>query len=177
MSAAASDDHESDEARTAPPSKSARKRSAHAVQQLGESLTALPDAELAALALPAELAEAIRAARGMTSRAAAARQRQYIGKLMRGVDPAPIRAALAALGKPAAREAEYFRRAESWRERLLREGAPALAELERSHPQIDRAVWAERVRAARSERTRGTGTGAGRELFRALRALFGTMPR
>ena len=176
MSAAARDQHESDEART-PPSKSARKRAAHAAQQLGESLIALREAELETLALPAELCEAIRAARRIGSRAAAARQRQYIGRLMRGLDPAPIRAALAALGKPAAREAEYFRRAESWRERLLREGAPALAELERSHPQIDRAVWAERVRAARSERSRGAGGSAGRELFRALRALFGTMRR
>jgi len=177
VSAAARDGHESDAARTEPPSKSARKRAAHAAQQLGESLIALPDAELEALALPAELFEAIRAARRISSRAAADRQRQYIGRLMRGLDAAPIRAALAALGKPAAREAEYFRRAESWRERLIREGAPALAALARWHPHIDRAAWAERVRAARSERARGAGCAASRELFRALRALLGTMPR
>jgi ribosome-associated protein len=177
VSATARDEHESGEARTESPSKSARKRAAHSAQQLGESLIALRDAELETLALPAELCEAIRAARRIGSRAAAVRQRQYIGRLMRGLDPAPIRAALAALRKPAAREAEYFRRAENWRERLIREGAPALAALARWHPHIDRAAWAERVRAARSERSRGAGGSAGRELFRALRALFGTMPR
>ncbi|HEV2284799.1 MAG TPA: ribosome biogenesis factor YjgA, partial [Steroidobacteraceae bacterium] len=69
------------------PSKSARKRAAHAAQDLGEELIALPDAELAALGIPAELAAALQEARRLTSRAGLARQRQYIGKLMRGLDP------------------------------------------------------------------------------------------
>ena len=158
------------------PSKSARKRAAHAAQQLGESLIALRDAELDALALPPKLSEAIRAARRISSRAAAARQRQYIGKLMREIDPEPIRAALAARGALAAREAEGFKRIEGWRERLISEGDPALEALARWYPHIDRVAWAERVSAARNERARGGNTAA-RELFRALRALFGTMPR
>ena len=90
------DDREADEAGAQPPSKSARKRAAHAAQELGEALLRLRDKELEALELPEELLEAIRAARHITSRAAGARQRQYIGRLMRDVDPAPIRAALAA---------------------------------------------------------------------------------
>ena len=89
---------EADEAGTEPPSKSARKRAAHAAQDLGEELVRLRDQELEALELPEALLEAIRAARRITSRAALARQRQYIGRLMRELDPAPIRAALAARG-------------------------------------------------------------------------------
>jgi len=173
----AGEDEDGDERLAQAPSKSARKRSAHAAQQLGESLIALRDAELEALALPPQLHEAIRAARSIRSRAAAARQRQYIGKLMRTLDPEPIRAALAARGASTARAAEEFKRIESWRERLLSEGEPALAALARWHPHIDHAQWTERIRAARSERARGGGSGAARELFRALRALFGTMPR
>jgi ribosome-associated protein len=165
----------SNELRAEPPSKSARKRAAHVAQELGESLIALRDVELDALALPPQLSEAIRAARRISSRAAAARQRQYIGKLMRELDPEPIRAALAARSAPAAREAELFKRIERWRERLISEGDEALAELARWYPHIDRAAWAGRISAARSERTRGGNT-AGRELFRALRALLGTMP-
>jgi ribosome-associated protein len=165
-----------DEGQAEAPSKSARKRAAHAVQQLGESLIALRDVELDALALPPKLSEAIRAARRISSRAAAARQRQYIGKLMRELDPEPIRAALAARDAPAAREAERFKRIERWRERLISEGEPALEELARGYPHIDRVAWAGRVSAARNERARGGNT-ATRELFRALRALFGTMPR
>jgi ribosome-associated protein len=159
-------------------SKSARKRAAHAAQELGEALVRLSDAQLEALALPPELAAAIRAARRINSRAAGARQRQYIGKLMRAVDLDPIRAALAAQSELAARESERFKRIEHWRERLIAEGEPALAELARWHPDIDWNQWAQRVSAARTERTRsGAGSAAGRELFRALRALFATMPR
>jgi ribosome-associated protein len=164
-------DEESDER----PSKSARKRAAHAAQDLGEELTRLRETELAALALPESLAEAIRAARRITSRAALARQRQYIGKLMRDIDTEPIRAALAARSAADARESERFKRLEAWRERLVTEGPAALDELARVHP-IDRPEWLARVAAARAERARGDPGTAARELFRALRALFATMP-
>jgi 5-(carboxyamino)imidazole ribonucleotide mutase len=85
------------------PSKSARKRAALAAQQLGEELVLLRDAELQALDLPEPLLQAIREARRIRSRAAGARQRQYIGKLMREIDPAPIHAALAARASSSAR--------------------------------------------------------------------------
>ncbi|TLY91673.1 MAG: DUF615 domain-containing protein [Gammaproteobacteria bacterium] len=160
-----------------PPSKSARKRAAHDAQHLGEALVRLRDAELDALQLPEALSEAIRAARNITSRAAAARQRQYIGKLMRAVDVEPIRAALAAHGERAARESERFKRVSAWRERLIAEGPTALAELARWRPDLDRAQWERRVSAAQAERRRAAGAGAAaKELFRALRALFDTMP-
>jgi ribosome-associated protein len=167
---------DADDAASERPSKSARKRAAHAAQDLGEELIALPDEALDALGLPEELAAAVRAARRITSRAGGARQRQYIGKLMRALDPAPIRAALAARGAVSAREAARFRRVEQWRERLIGGGAEALAELAREHPRIDLEEWARRASAARAERARSGHTGAARELFRALRALFDTMP-
>ena len=158
------------------PSKSERKRAAHAAQDLGEALIGLREAELQALALPERLTEAVRAARRITSRAAGARQRQYIGKLMRDIDPEPIRATLASRSERDAVETQLFKRAEGWRERLLAEGEPALAELERLRPGLDRAQWSRRVAAARRERdaTPAPRVGAaGRELFRALRALLG----
>jgi ribosome-associated protein len=174
---AAQRDDPSDDGGAEHPSKSARKRAALAVQDLGERLLQLRDSELAALGLPEALADALRAARHIRSRAALARQRQYIGKLMRGIDPEPIRAALAARSERDARETERFKRVEAWRERLITEGAPALAELARWRPDIDRTAWMQRVAAAQAERTRsGESGGASRELFRALRALFDTMP-
>jgi ribosome-associated protein len=176
VSATAHDDSE-DDGGAERPSKSARKRAAHAAQDLGERLVRLREAELAALGLPEALAEAIRAARRIRSRAAGARQRQYIGKLMRDLDPEPIRAALAERSARDARETERFKRVECWRERLIAEGAPALAELSRWHPDIDKVEWARRLSAAQAERVRaGAGGAASRELFRALRALFATMP-
>lgn len=77
------------------PSKSARKRAAHAAQELGERLIALKETDLAKLPLPDVLADAIREAKRIKARGGLARQRQYIGKLMRDIDPEPIEAALA----------------------------------------------------------------------------------
>jgi ribosome-associated protein len=175
MSAESRDDLD-DDGGTERPSKSALKRAARAAQDLGETLLRLSAAELAALGLPEALLDAIRSAQRISSRAAALRQRQYIGKLMRAVDPGPIRAALAARSERAARESERFRRTEHWRERLITEGEPALAELARWRPDIDLDEWRRRISAARGERARAAGGGgAGRELFRALRALFATI--
>ena len=155
------------------PSKSSRKRAAHAVQDLGAELISMRDSELAALNLPESLVDAVQEARRITSRGGLARQRQYIGKLMRDVDPEPIRAFLASRNSVNAHDAERFKRVEAWRERLIVEGAPALEELERWRPGLDRDEWARRVNAAREERARTAATGiAGRELFRALRALL-----
>ncbi len=56
---------------------------------------------------------------------------------------------------------------------MIVEGVPAWEELERWRPGLDKDEWARRVNAAREERTRTAATGvAGRELFRALRALL-----
>lgn len=171
------DDGVLDQAPAARPSKSARKRAAHAAQDLGEELVRLREAELVALALPEALEEAIRAARRITSRAGLARQRQYIGKLMREIDTEPIRAALNARRQADAAETERFKRIEHWRERLLSEGQPALSELQRWRPDIDVDEWTRRINAAQAERAgNGATAGASRELFRALRALFATMP-
>jgi ribosome-associated protein len=79
-----------------PPSKSMRKRAAHAAQKLGEQLVEMRDQDLAGLPLPEELRDAIAEARRLTSRAAIARQRQFIGKLMREIDVTAIEAALSA---------------------------------------------------------------------------------
>jgi ribosome-associated protein len=155
------------------PSKSSRKRAAHAAQDLGAELISMRDSDLDALNLPETLADAVREARRITSRGGLARQRQFIGKLMRDVDPEPIRAYLASLNTITAREAERFKRVEGWRERLITEGGAALEELEREHPGIDHDEWARRLSAAQEERTRTAATGAAsRELFRAIRTLL-----
>jgi ribosome-associated protein len=77
------------------PSRSARKRAAEALQRLGVRLLELKEPELLELALPDELLAAVREARRLSRGPAQARQRQYIGKLMRDVDPLPIERALA----------------------------------------------------------------------------------
>ncbi|HEX4049954.1 MAG TPA: ribosome biogenesis factor YjgA [Steroidobacteraceae bacterium] len=79
------------------PSRSKRKREALALQRLGVALTRLTTTQLAKVTLPEELLEAVLEARRLRSRAALARQQQYIGRIMRQVDAAPIERALQAL--------------------------------------------------------------------------------
>jgi ribosome-associated protein len=162
------------------PSKSARKRVATAAQKLGERLVGLHEAQLARLDLPERLADAIRAARGIRSHGGLARQRQYIGKLMRDVDPAPILAMLDEGSRAQSLDAERLRRVEAWRDRLLAEGDPALTALAewRALTPEQRLRLADALRRARhipgTEQQRAT---AARELFRALRALFAAGPQ
>src|SRR5256885_5763215 len=77
------------------PSKSQRKRNMHALQDLGVELVELSDERLAAVDLPEPLREAVAEARRITDFEGRRRQMQYIGKLMREIDPEPIRAKLA----------------------------------------------------------------------------------
>lgn len=80
------------------PSKSSRKRAAHAAQALGERLIQLKESEWAKLPLPETLLDALRTAKRIKARGGLARQKQYIGKLMRDLDTAAIEAALEDLG-------------------------------------------------------------------------------
>jgi ribosome-associated protein len=76
------------------PSRSARKRAAEYMQRLGVRLVALRESQLQPLALGEELLEALREARRLRGQSAIARQHQYIGRLMRDLDPQPIERAL-----------------------------------------------------------------------------------
>lgn len=78
-------------------SKSQRKREARALQTLGMQLVALPPGRLARLELPEGLREAVRAAQGMHQHGARLRQMQYIGRLMRQLEPAELQCVCEAL--------------------------------------------------------------------------------
>jgi ribosome-associated protein len=78
-----------------PPSKSSRKRAAHAAQKLGERLTHMRPDETAGLPLSDALHDAIAEARRLRSRSALGRQYQFIGKLIRDIDIDALEAALA----------------------------------------------------------------------------------
>ena len=157
-----------------------RKEDGSQSAQPGEQLVTLNAAELAALELPERLIEAIQEARRIAGRSAGARQRQYIGKLMREIDLDAIRGLLEARRARAALEARRQHGIELWRTRLLAGDHGAFERLLREHPQMNRACWERTIVAAQAEQTRrpgAAGTAARRELFRMLRELFaGTAP-
>ena len=72
------------------PSKSRRKRDAQALQALGVQLVALSAAQLARLELPEALHEAVLAVQRMHAHGARTRQMQYIGKVMRQLEPSVL---------------------------------------------------------------------------------------
>jgi ribosome-associated protein len=155
------------------PSKSQRKRDADAAQKLGTRLIELKESDLQDLGLPETLLDAILLAQRITARGGLARQRQYIGKLMRDLDLTAIEAALGEKARTAQFASEKHKRIETWRARLLAEGPEALDELTKWCPSADRKAL--QVLIAKATGTRvdsGSRDAASRELFRTLRGLF-----
>src|SRR5688500_12957793 len=81
-------------------SKTRRKRESAELQDIGAELVKLSPEQLARLDLPESLREAVLACQGITKHEARRRQMQWIGKLMRNVDAAPIAEKLASLQQP-----------------------------------------------------------------------------
>jgi ribosome-associated protein len=75
-------------------SRTRKKNEDRALQRLGEQLVALPPGQLKTMELPDELLTAIEFARKLKNHGARRRQIQYIGALMRHIDPQPIETAL-----------------------------------------------------------------------------------
>ena len=153
------------------PSKSQRKRDSHALQDLGETLVALQPAKLRGLPLPESLIEAIEMAQRITSREGRRRQLQLVGKLMRNIDPEPIRDFLDKDGSKHREEVGLMHSAEHWRDRLL-DDPGALAQLAAQHPEVESAQWRSLIEAARGERTATQPGRRYRELYRALRDVL-----
>jgi ribosome-associated protein len=101
------------------PSKTRRKKTMLELQSLGDELVALSEHQLQSMRLEPDLLEAVRAARGMTKHEARRRQMQFIGRLMREVDPAPIREQLAVWHGQSKAATQSLHDAERWRAALL----------------------------------------------------------
>jgi len=116
----------------AKPSKSARKRQFSELQQLGELLIGLTDAQLLTMVSEPRLIDAVREARSINAHGALRRQKQLIGKIMRNIDPEPIQLAIEALGGQSRDENRIFKEAERWRERLCEDPHTGMADFESS---------------------------------------------
>lgn len=154
------------------PSKSRLKRDAQDLQDLGSGLLRLSADQLARLDLPTELLEAVRLGQSLKQDGSLKRQRKYIGKLLRQVDAAPIRAKLDELGEASAATVRALHRIEVWRDRLLAEGDSAIADLLAECPHGDRPKLRSLVETARAERLRAQSPRAARLLFKYLRELL-----
>jgi len=150
------------------PSKSQVKREAEALQALGEALVKLPDAQFKRIDLPDELRTAVADCRKITQNGALRRQKQYIGKLMRAIDPAPIQAQLDVFNGVSAAENAKLHQAEKWREKLIADNE-ALTLFLNQFPGADATYLRQLIRNARDEAARNKPPRAFRELFRVIR--------
>ncbi len=153
------------------PSKTQRKAAMHALQDLGEAMVGLSPARLSSLGLPERLADAIADARTITRWEARRRQMQYIGRLMRDVDPEPIQARLQQWAGGPNSEKARLANVERWRIRLISEPG-GLALFCAEHAAADRPRLEALLARARAERASAQSPHAYRELFRMLNALL-----
>ena len=157
------------------PSRSANRRAALDVLELGEQLVALSAAQLARLPIPDEVMPHIRETQRITSHGARKRQLAFLAKQMRRQDDQALDAIRDALGKDgeaARRETAAMHRTEALRDTLLGdEGDAAMTALLDHHPGADRQKLRQLVRNTHEERKRNKPPHAYRELFRELREL------
>ena len=149
-------------------SKTKRKQEMLALQSLGAKLVELPESQIAAIPMDEALRDAVLEAKRIKSHEAKRRQMQYIGRLMRDVDAAPLRERLEAIAGHSAQAAAEHRRLEAWRERLLADDA-ALTAFAAEHPGADLQAVRALIRNARKEQKEAKPPRAYRELFRLIK--------
>ncbi|WP_261379341.1 ribosome biogenesis factor YjgA [Denitratisoma sp. DHT3] len=152
------------------PSKSQKKREMNALQDLGEALVALSTDQLKKIDLPDDLRAAVRDAQRFGSHGARRRQMQYIGKLMRAVEPAPIQAALDEINGVSAAANARLHGLERQRQRLL-ENENVIGEIAREYPGTDIQYLRQLRRNALKEQELGKPPRAFREIFQVLKNL------
>jgi ribosome-associated protein len=164
--------HEEDEnLEELPPSKTKIKKQMLELQNLGEQLAELNKDQLKELELPDNLRDAINEVKRMTKFGAISRQMQYIGRLMRDVDPAPIIAKLEIWNGTSRQHIAWLHLVENWRDRLLAD-PNAITELLAAHPQADAQHLRGLVRNALKEKELMKPPKNFRELFQALREII-----
>ncbi|UUX97621.1 ribosome biogenesis factor YjgA [Aquabacterium sp. J223] len=147
------------------PSKTRRKQQSHDLQSLGEALASLGDDRLTRLVADGTMTEslfdALHEYKRTRSFEGRRRQMQYVGKLMRQLDPEPLREAVAEQRLPGARATLRLHLAERWRDELIADDA-ALTRWIAEFPDSDAQVLRSLLRAARKDGVRPLGERQGR---------------
>lgn len=153
-----------------PISKTQLKAEADAQQALGVRLSELSKDKLAKLNLPEELVRAIQETKKITANGAIRRHRQYLGRLMREIDPAPIIEQFARWDGKHTAENAYFHGLERLRERLIND-PNAVSEFIAQYPQTDSQQLRTLIRNAQKEQQTNKPPKSSREIFKLLRDI------
>ena len=129
------------------------KRESDELQELGKELLSLRADLFEAVGLPDKLVDALAEAKRITNFEGKRRQMQYVGKLMRKLEPELVDAARQALEeqhKGSATEKLQLHLAEQWRDRLIADD-DALAPWMAEHPTTDTQQLRALIRQARKD--------------------------
>jgi ribosome-associated protein len=152
------------------PSKTRRKQEMHGLQDIGAELVALSSGQLRKLDLPENLLDAVLDYQRFPKHEAQRRQLQYIGRLMRNIDPEPIAAGLAELRGDSAAATARLHRLERLRERFL-EDEQVLQEIAADYPGADLAQLRQLRRNTLKEREQAKPPKHFRAIFQVFKEL------
>ncbi|WP_413111154.1 ribosome biogenesis factor YjgA [Thaumasiovibrio sp. DFM-14] len=152
-------------------SKSEMKRDMDALQKLGEELVELKPQALNKVPLEEELRDAILDAQRFKNEARR-RQLQYIGKMMRTIDPEPIQAALDKMRNKHSQVTAQLHKLESQRDAIVEQGDSAIEEVITQFPDADRQRLRQLARQAKKEKAANKPAKAYREIYQYLKSLL-----
>ncbi|MBF1279806.1 MAG: ribosome-associated protein [Neisseria lactamica] len=152
-------------------SKTQMKKQMNDLQALGMELTKLSGDTLKKIGLDEELFEAIATYKKITSNSALKRQAQFIGRLMRDTDPAPIEAYLAKLRGDNAAHNAFLQRVEQARTRLLADDG-AITQFMADFPQADAGKLRTLIRNTKKEQEQNKPPKNFRALFQEIKAVM-----
>ncbi|WP_294764614.1 ribosome biogenesis factor YjgA [uncultured Rhodoferax sp.] len=155
------------------PTRTDLKKESDALQKLGEDLLTLRAELMAKLELPERLVEGVAEAKRITNFEGKRRQMQFIGKLMRKLEPTKwdeIRAALEEQHMPSAKDTLVLHQAEQWRDRLIADD-DAVGQWLNLSPDTDSQQLRALVRQARKD-AKPEKPGEAQRHGRAYREIF-----
>jgi ribosome-associated protein len=152
-------------------SKSQKKREMLDLQSLGERLVQLTEQQLRRVEIPEDLRDAVLFARNLKKGEALRRQLQYIGTLMRDVEPEPLKKTLDEIGRGLTMDRQVFRKIEKWRDDLVDGHDDLLEEIMVEFPDADLKWLRQCVLNARKERAADRPPKSSRALFRYLKNI------
>ncbi len=153
-------------------SKTKLKAEADAQQAIGKKLVDLPKEKLLKLNLPEALFDAVLEAKRITANGATRRQMQYLGRLMRDIDSAPIVEQLQKWEGKHNEENVRFHVLERWRTRLITDkDVNALPEFLASFPNADIQQLRTLIRNTQREEAAQKPPKSSRELFKLIRQI------
>jgi ribosome-associated protein len=152
------------------PSKSALKREMTALQKLGAELVGLSRDRLKKIDMPERLRDAIHDAQRFTQHEAHRRQLQYIGKIMREIETAPLQAAMDEINGVSSAATLRFQQLERLRTRFMEDESVG-SDIARDYPEADIQHLRQLRRNAIKETQQSKPPRAYRELFRVLRQV------